>query len=206
MSRYRWVLLPSLCRQRKNRWSPGSTTFFLVSDQAQSLFTYFKDTFQLPQVWPFRQSSTFASGGLWVGNAVLEFASFPKEGGQPRKTGGIAFEPTADADATAAELTKRSIPHHTEVRSSKSQIAGKQIAREWSLIWLTDLPPTAADVFFVDYKDRQAAAQRPRAASAELARRWNCSKNRNEQKSGFRDRNRSRYRSCWSPKADCDHR
>ena len=145
--------------------------FFLVSDQAQLLFTYFKDAFQLPQVWPFRQGGTFASGGLWVGNAALEFASFPKEGSQPRKTGGIAFEPTADADATAVELTKRSIPHHTEVRSSKSQIAGKQIAREWSLIWLTDLPPTTADVFFVDYKDRQAAAQRPRAASAELARR-----------------------------------
>jgi catechol 2,3-dioxygenase-like lactoylglutathione lyase family enzyme len=146
--------------------------FFLVSDQAQSLFIYFKDTFQLPDVWPFFEHGTFASGGLSLGNAVLEFVSFPKEGHQPQKTEfqGVALEPTADADATAAELTRRSIPH-TGARPYKSQIPGRQILAEWSSVGLTDFPPTTADVFFCDYKDRQAVAQGRKAASYELVRR-----------------------------------
>jgi len=60
--------------------------FFVVSDQAQSLFTYFKDEFRLPEVWPFFEHGTFASGGLSLGNAVLEFVSFPKEDNKPLKT------------------------------------------------------------------------------------------------------------------------
>lgn len=85
--------------------------FFLISDRAQSLFTYFKDTFQLPEVWPFSQHKQFSSGGLSLGNAVLEFVKaeweWPKDA-KPLKTVfyGIAFEPTLDADATAVELTK----------------------------------------------------------------------------------------------------
>jgi hypothetical protein len=144
----------------------------VVSDQAQSLFTYFKDEFRLPEVWPFYQHGTFASGGLSLGNAVLEFVSFPKESHQPKKTEfrGIAFEPKADADATVAELTRRNILH-TDVRSYKSQIPGRQILAEWSSVGLTDFPPTTADVFFCDYKDRQAVAQGRRAASRELAMR-----------------------------------
>jgi hypothetical protein len=146
--------------------------FFVVSDEAQSLFAYFKDTFQLPEVWPFYQHGSFSSGGLSLGNAVLEFVSFPREGSQPQKTEfrGIAFEPEADADATAAELTRRSIPH-TGARPYKSQIPGRQILAEWSSVALTDLPPKNADVFFCDYKDRQAVAQGRRAASRELAMR-----------------------------------
>lgn len=146
--------------------------FFVVSDHAQSLFTYFKGTFQLPEVWPFYQHGPFSSGGLSLGHAVLEFVSFPKEGNEPQKTEfrGIAFEPTASADATAAELTKRNIPH-TGARTYKSQIPGRQIAAEWSSVALTDLPPKNADVFFCDYKDRQAVAQGRRAASHELAMR-----------------------------------
>jgi hypothetical protein len=53
--------------------------FFVVSDQAESLFTYFKDEFRLPEVWPFFEHGTFASGGLALGNAGLEFVSFPRE-------------------------------------------------------------------------------------------------------------------------------
>jgi len=146
--------------------------FFVVSDQAQSLFTYFRDTFRLPDVWPFYQHGTFASGGLSLGNAVLEFVSFPKEDNKPLKTEfqGIAFEPKADAEATAAKLTRRNIPH-TDFRSYKSQIPGRQILAEWSSVGLTDFPPTNAFIFFCDYKDRQAVAQRRKAASDELTAR-----------------------------------
>ena len=60
--------------------------FYLVSDQPQKLFIFFRDNFQLPEVWPFYQHETFASGGLSLGNVVLEFVSFPKEDPDPLKT------------------------------------------------------------------------------------------------------------------------
>ncbi len=144
--------------------------FFLDSDRAQSLFTYFKDTFHLPEVWPFFEHGTFASGGLSLGNIVLEFVSFPKEDNTPRKTEfrGIAFEPTADAAATAAELTKRNVPH-SDVHH-KYQIPGSDVLVEWSSVNLSDFPPINANIFFCDYKDRQGVAQRRKAASDELAR------------------------------------
>jgi catechol 2,3-dioxygenase-like lactoylglutathione lyase family enzyme len=145
--------------------------FFVVSDRAQSLFTYFKDEFGLPEVWPFSPHGTFASGGLSLGNAVLEFVSFPKKDNKPLKTEfqGIAFEPTADADATAAELTKRNIPH-SGPQSRKLQIGGNVLA-EWSSVMLSKFTPINADLFFCDYKDRQAVAQGRRDASHELALR-----------------------------------
>jgi len=159
---------------RAEEWALATRVehFFVVSDEAQSLFTYFKDEFQLPQVWPFYEHGTFASGGLSLGNVVLEFVSFPKADNKPLKTEfrGIAFEPKADADATAAELARRNIPH-TDVRSYKSQIPGRQILAEWSSVGLTDFPPTVADVLFCDYQDRQSVADRRKAASDELARR-----------------------------------
>ncbi len=146
--------------------------FFIVSDKAQSLFTYFKDTFQIPEVWPFFEHGTFSSGGLSLGNAVLEFVSFPKTKNKPLKTEfrGIAFEPTTGANATAAELARRNILH-SDVQSYKSEIPGRQFQVEWSRVALTDFPPTNADIFFCDYKDRQAVAQGRRAASHELAMR-----------------------------------
>jgi catechol 2,3-dioxygenase-like lactoylglutathione lyase family enzyme len=146
---------------------------YVESDQAHSFFTFFKDTFQLPESWPFSDRGAFASGGLWLGNAILEFASFPHNGEKHVKTEfrGIAFEPGADYGATAVELAKRNIPHYSEARSRKSQVPGRQILAEWSIVTLTDFAPANADIFFVDYKDRQAVAQRQRAVSDELARR-----------------------------------
>jgi catechol 2,3-dioxygenase-like lactoylglutathione lyase family enzyme len=144
--------------------------FYLASDRAQSLFTYFKDTFQLPEVWPFFDRESFASGGLSLGNAVLEFVVFPPQRNKPMKTEfqGVAFEPTGGADATAIELTQRSIPH-TEVRTHKYQIPGGAARVEWASFGLKDFPPMEADVFFCDYEDRQAVAVRRKAARDELA-------------------------------------
>jgi hypothetical protein len=148
--------------------------FFLISDRAQSLFTYFKDTFQLPEVWPFSQHKQFSSGGLSLGNAVLEFVKaeweWPKDA-KPLKTVfyGIAFEPTLDADATAAELTKRNIPLQTPPPSKFRTDDRKQVL--WAHVGLPALPPANASIFFCDYKDRQAVAQRRKEASAELVKR-----------------------------------
>jgi hypothetical protein len=121
-------------------------------------------------VWPFFERGSFASGGLSLGNAVLEFVVFPPQRNEPVKTEfqGIAFEPTGGADATGIELTQRNIPH-TEVRTHKYQIPGGQARVEWASLGLKDFPPTEAHVFFCDYKDRQAVAVRRKAARDELA-------------------------------------
>jgi len=117
-----------------------------VSDHAQSLFTHFKDTFQLPEVWPFYKHGTFASSGLSLGNVVLEFMSFPKEDGQLIKTEfrGTACEPTTSTNATAAGLTRRNISH-TDSQFYMSQIPGRQILAEWSSVALTELPAQEED-------------------------------------------------------------
>lgn len=150
--------------------------FFVVSDQAKSLFTYFKDEFQLPEVWAFNQFIGFASGGLSLGNAVLEFVSFSTETSKPLKAEfrGIAFEPTADADATAAELTKRSISH-SGVQPYKAKPLDPRFGRRKQVLWatvrLSNFPPTNATVFFCDYKKREAVARVRKAASDELVKR-----------------------------------
>jgi hypothetical protein len=117
---------------------------YVESDQAHSLFTFFKDTFQLPESWPFSDRGAFASGGLWLGNIVLEFASFPHNRDKPvaghslpvrttagkTKFRGIAFEPTGGADETAAELTKRDSPR-TEVENNMRQGSDGQTRVAW---------------------------------------------------------------------------
>jgi hypothetical protein len=146
--------------------------FYVESDQAQSLFTFFKETFQLPEMWPFSGRRTHASGGLWIGNAVLEFASIPHSGDKPVKTEfrGIAFEPIGGADETAAELTKRGISRR-EVENNMRQGADGQAQVAWSILGLKDFPPIETNIFFVDYKYRKAAAARYKAADDELTAR-----------------------------------
>ena len=144
--------------------------FYIESDQAQSLFTFFKETFQLPENWPFRDAGTHTSGGLWLGNTVLELLDLPQNADKPVKTKfrGIAFEPIGGADETAAELTRRGIPH-AEVENRMRQGADGQVRVVWSLLDLTDFPPIETHIFFVDYKYRKSAAARYQALDDELA-------------------------------------
>lgn len=145
---------------------------YVESDQAHSLFTFFKDTFQLPEGWPFSDRGAFASGGLWLGNIILEFATFPKNSDKPGKTEfrGIAFEPNGGADETAAQLTKRDISRR-EVQNNMRQGSDGQTRVVWSIVHLKDFPPIEADVFFVDYKYRKSVAAKYKAADDELAAR-----------------------------------
>ena len=144
--------------------------FYAVSDKAQSLFTFFKETFQLPESWPFRDAGTHVSGGLWLGNAILEFLLNNDD--KPMKTefGGIAFEPAGGADETAAELTKRDIAH-TEAENRMRQGSDGQTRLALSIVRLKDFPPTEADVLFVDYKFRKSVATKYKAIDDEFVAR-----------------------------------
>jgi catechol 2,3-dioxygenase-like lactoylglutathione lyase family enzyme len=146
--------------------------FFVASDEAQALFTFIKDTFQLPEVWPFKAYGGFSSGGLSLGNVVLEFALLSGRDSEPGKTQfqGIAFEPTGNAETTRLELTKRNIPH-TRGRTSEPQAPSRQARVGWENVGLTDFPPSNKFVFFCDYKDREGVTQGRKAASGALIKR-----------------------------------
>jgi len=143
--------------------------FYVESDQARPLFTFFKDTLHLPESWPFRDAGTHTSGGLWLGNTVIEFVKFPHNSDTATRTGfrGIAFESTEGADETASELTKRNISHD-EVENLMGKGADGQIRVNRSLLDLKDFPPAESDIFFVDYKFRKAVAARHEAINDEL--------------------------------------
>jgi hypothetical protein len=109
------------------------------------------------------------SGGLWLGNTVLEFVKFPQLSDTTIRTGfrGIAFEAARGADETASELTKRNISHdEVENRMGKSSDGQMRVNR--SLLNLKDFPPTESDIFFIDYKFRKAVADRHAAINDEL--------------------------------------
>jgi catechol 2,3-dioxygenase-like lactoylglutathione lyase family enzyme len=144
--------------------------FYAESDQARSLFTFFKETFQLPESWPFRDAGTHVSGGLWLGNTILEFLL--NNGDKPVRTefGGIAFEPAGGADETAIALSKRGISR-AEVENKMRQGPEGKMRVAWSLLDLKDFPPTEADVFFVDYKFRKSVATKYKAIDDEFAAR-----------------------------------
>jgi hypothetical protein len=145
--------------------------FFVTSDNPERLFKLFRDVLQLPEVWGYQRFGEFASGGLSLGNTVLEFLDFPFENdpGRATKFKGIAFEPVADADAAVIELRKRGIAHG-EPRPFKIR-AGGQERVGWVNVQLTDLPPSDAFVFLCDYKSREGVAETRSAASQELVRR-----------------------------------
>lgn len=146
--------------------------FYVESEKAQSLFTFFKETFQLVESWPFRDAGTHTSGGLWLGNTILEFVTFPNKGDKPVKTElrGIAFEPAGGADETAAELAKRGVSRG-EVENRMRLSPDGQMRVAWSLLYLKDFPPTEASLFFVDYKLRESVAARNKARDEEFEAR-----------------------------------
>ena len=143
--------------------------FYLVSDDAETLYRFFRDEFQLPVVWAFNSYGDFASGGLTLGNVALEFVS---EKGERRTTGtefkGIALEPAGDADAAVAELKRRGILHGE--LEADTLIENGQARVGWVTVDLK-IPPAGAYIFLCDYKQRDEVAGRRRRASNELAAR-----------------------------------
>lgn len=145
--------------------------FYLVSDQSEKLYNFFRDEFRLPVVWPFNNYGDFASGGLTLGNVAMEFVS--EKGDRAGVAGsefkGIAFEPVGDADAAVAELQRRGIPHG-EPDSYRFTRDGQERVG-WITIDLNGFPPAGAYVFICDYKQREEVAGRRRRASDELLAR-----------------------------------
>jgi hypothetical protein len=57
--------------------------FYLVSEDSEQLFQFFRDEFKLPVVWPFKSCGDFGSGGLSLGNVAFEFVTEKGESAVP---------------------------------------------------------------------------------------------------------------------------
>jgi hypothetical protein len=144
--------------------------FYLVSEDSERLFQFFRDEFKLPVVWPFKSYGDFGSGGLSLGNVAFEFVTEKGEPGGAAKTElkGIAFEPDGDADAAVSELDARQI-RHAEPEAYKSTEDGHERVG-WVTIDLKGVPPANASIFICDYKDRGRIAAGKSKAAGELAK------------------------------------
>lgn len=145
--------------------------FFIQSAESERLFRLFRDDFLLPEAWPYQRYGGFASGGLMLGNAALEFVTMPTPDGAPPPTEfkGIAFEPAGDAAAAVAAMDRHGIPHAEPVPFKYS--AGGQEHVIWINVFFAGLPPENVFVFICDYVARAKVAAERATAAAELARR-----------------------------------
>lgn len=143
--------------------------FFAVSADAERLFRSFQETFGLPVAWPFRAFGKFASGGLSVGNTVLEFVTFEVPEGEVLQTEWkmIAFEPAGDTEAATAELNRRGVAFaEPEVNRYRDAAGTEKVG--WTNTAL--IGPGLSDVvFFCDYEARERVAGMHRKGAEELA-------------------------------------
>lgn len=138
--------------------------FYVSSPNANQLYTFFKDSFGLPKVWDFRSYSEFESGGLSLGNVVLEFVKFKDS----TKTAfiGIALEPKQSAQQIVPVLDKAEIKHDT-VQSFVFNNNNKDTS--FSLLRLTGILPEV-NLFICDYKRRQGVREGRKKAADSLRR------------------------------------
>jgi len=141
---------------------------FAVSSNPESLFITFRDTFGLPVAWPFRASGDFASGGVSVGNAVIEFVTWKASAGEVLKTEWkmLAFEPSGDTAMTIRELARRGVPHSEPEVATHRDDAGKEVVA-WINTALEGAGLTEI-VFICDYANRERVAENRRARADEL--------------------------------------
>lgn len=142
-----------------------------TSPNAEMQYNFFRDTLGLAVAWPYKNYGDFASGGLSVGNTVLEFVTWKVPAGEilPSEWKSVAFEPVGNTEAAIAELAKRGISHAPPDVNQHKDAAGKAVV-DWTNTLLTGLSPTEA-VFICDYADRKRIDQVHKVARDELVKR-----------------------------------
>ncbi len=147
--------------------SPGAVVakvdhVLVEARDAVGVFALLTNELQLPVVWPFADYGGFSSGGVSLGNAVMEIGRF---GYEPDAPGphlyGIAFEPRDSAAASVAELDRRHIEHGRPEPFRGGRQGEERLL--WTNVYVTDVPPAEASLFICDYA---IDARTPRAAAS----------------------------------------
>lgn len=145
--------------------------FFATSPDAEVHFNFFRDTLGLAVAWPYRSHGSFASGGLSVGNTVLELVTWAVAEGETLRTEwkSLAFEPVGDTEAAVTELARRGISHAPPDVNRYNDANGKEVVG-WTNTDLTGLSPSGV-VFICDYADRKGIHAIHQGAGDELRQR-----------------------------------
>ncbi|MEM8567096.1 MAG: hypothetical protein AAGF85_11585 [Bacteroidota bacterium] len=111
--------------------------FYIASPEAKAHFDLFVSEFDIPVEWDYKDYGGFASGGVTLGNVVLEFV------GSETPFLGIALEPSQTAEKIIPFLDSAKITHG---ELSKFPF--------WSTVTLMDMLPEHIYLFLCDYHDR----------------------------------------------------
>lgn len=124
--------------------------FIVASSQPEQLYSYFHEELKLAVAWPFESYGEYSSGGLSLGNAVLEVVNSPDRS-VPAFVAGVALIPTADAETTRSRLES------LNVNLASSEIFRQPGSNEilWETMTVLDLTSQRLNLFICDYKDRK---------------------------------------------------
>jgi len=129
--------------------------FYISVNNASSIFQLFDEQFELPVVWDYQDWGGFSSGGITMGNVVLELIG--NAPAQSQTYYGIALEPNQSLRRTRSYLDSANISYGS---------IGK--AAQWNTMSLTSLLPEEINLFLCDYHDREFIALDRKKAVDEL--------------------------------------
>ncbi|WP_405208021.1 hypothetical protein [Aquimarina sp. LLG6339-5] len=119
--------------------------FYISSSNALYVFQVFTEQFGLPVVWDYQNWGSFSSGGISLGNVVIELIG--SQSTQNLTYYGIALEPNQPLKRTKSFLDSLNISHGQISKASK-----------WSTMSLTNLLPDDINLFLCDYHNREFIA------------------------------------------------
>ena len=135
------TLLPlflSTCEYKEKARINKVEHFYISCNNAKQLFKIFTKQIGLPVVWDYQKWGSFSSGGVSLGNVVVEFVESPKE--QETTFFGIALE--------ANQSLRKILPALDSLNISHGNISK---AADWSTLSLNDLLPEYINLFLCDY-------------------------------------------------------
>lgn len=139
------VLFLSTCSKPENASIKKVEHFYISSNNALNIFQILTEQFDLPIVWDYQNWGSFSSGGVTLGNVVIELIE--RQTPQSLTYYGIALEPD--------QSLKRTIPFLDAANISHGRISK---AAKWSTMPLTNLLPDDINLFLCDYHDRDFIA------------------------------------------------
>ncbi|MDY8137515.1 hypothetical protein [Aquimarina sp. 2201CG5-10] len=129
------------CSKRENVSIKKVEHFYISSNNTLDIFKVLTEQFGLPKVWEYQNWGNFTSGGITLGNVVIELIEKPPE--EIITHYGIALEPSQPLKRTISVLDSANITHGRVSRAS-----------QWSTVSLTNLLPDSINLFLCDYHDR----------------------------------------------------
>jgi hypothetical protein len=140
--------------------------FFVNSPQAEKLFYFFRNNFQLPTVWRYQDFGSFSSGALMIGSTPLEFLTFSKSHSTLTRFGGIALEPRQRTAQLTRIFDSLHIAHDKPFASTFHD--GAVTDTSFTNVALKNILPGNIYFFTCDYQDREEVAAMEKTASDSL--------------------------------------